>query len=208
MRQSRTDYCLTSYLTAQIVLYSTANDDCPLELAQETCERDRLDRAIDAINRSQVLIEDLLTLAQKGDEVDNFESVDLAELAEESWQTVKTRHATLDTEELQIEADPSRVQELFENFYRNSVEHGGDGVTISVDKMDGGFYVADTGSGIPKADRKQVFSTGYSTSKGGTGFGLRIVKQIANAHGWKVAVTESEQGGVRFEVTNVERTNP
>jgi PAS domain S-box-containing protein len=179
-----------------------------LELAQETCESDRLDRATDAINRSQVLIEDLLTLAQEGDEVDEFESVDLAELAEKSWQTVKTKHATLDTEELQIKADPRRVQELLENLYRNSVEHGGDGVTISVGKMDGGFYVADTGSGIPKADRKQVFKSGYSTAEDGTGFGLRIVKQIADAHGWKVAVTESEQGGARFEVTNIERTNP
>ena len=179
-----------------------------LELAQETCESDRLDRAANAINRSQVLIEDLLTVAQKGDKVDEFESVDLAGLAEKSWQTVKTKHATLDTEGLQIKADPSRVQELLANLYRNSVEHGGDGVTISVGKMDGGFYVADTGSGISKTDRKQVFKTGYSTAEDGTGFGLRIVKQIADAHGWKVAVTESEQGGARFEITNVERTNP
>ena len=179
-----------------------------LELAQETCESDRLDRASDAINRSQVLIEDLLTLAQEGHEVDDIESVDLAELAKESWQTVETKHATLDTEESQIRADPIRVQELFENLYRNSVEHGGDGVTISVGKMDGGFYVADTGSGIPKAERERVFEAGYSTADDGTGFGLRIVKQIADAHGWEVAVAESEQGGARFEFTNVEHTNP
>ena len=39
----------------------------------------------------------------------------------------------------------------------------------------------------------------------GTGFGLTSVRQIALAHGWEVAVTESEDGGARFEVTDVDR---
>jgi signal transduction histidine kinase len=34
---------------------------------------------------------------------------------------------------------------------------------------------------------------------------LQIVEQIAKAHGWVVAVTESEHGGARFEFTGVER---
>ena len=42
---------------------------------------------------------------------------------------------------------------------------------------------------------------GYSTSEEGTGFGLGIVTQIVEAHGWEIAVTESEQGGARFEFT-------
>jgi signal transduction histidine kinase len=49
-----------------------------------------------------------------------------------------------------------------------------------------------------------VFEAGYSTNEDGTGFGLRIVEQVANAHGWEVAITESEQGGARFEITGVE----
>jgi signal transduction histidine kinase len=32
-----------------------------------------------------------------------------------------------------------------------------------------------------------------------TGFGLSIVKQIAEAHGWSVSLIESTDGGVRFE---------
>jgi len=46
---------------------------------------------------------------------------------------------------------------------------------------------------------------GYSTSEEGTGFGLGIVTQIVEAHGWEIAVTESEQGGARFEFTGVEQ---
>ena len=72
--------------------------------------------------------------------------------------------------------------------------------------MNEGFYVADTGPGIPPSDREDVFEAGYSTSEDGTGFGLRIVGQIADAHGWEITVTESEngEGGARFEFTGVE----
>ena len=49
-----------------------------------------------------------------------------------------------------------------------------------------------------------MFEAGYSTTEGGTGFGLSIVKQVANAHGWTLRVTEGTDGGARFEVTGVE----
>jgi signal transduction histidine kinase len=75
---------------------------------------------------------------------------------------------------------------------------------VSVERLDDGFYVADTGPGIPESDREQIFEAGYSTNEGGTGFGLRIVEQIADAHGWEVTVTESEHGGTRFEFSGVE----
>jgi signal transduction histidine kinase len=48
-----------------------------------------------------------------------------------------------------------------------------------------------------------VFETGYSEAEDGTGFGLNIVSQIAEAHGWEVTLTESEAEGARFEVTGV-----
>ncbi len=67
-----------------------------------------------------------------------------------------------------------------------------------------GFYVSDDGPGIPADKRGAVFESGYSTSAQGTGFGLTIVSQIAEAHGWSVTVGESETGGARFEVTGVE----
>jgi signal transduction histidine kinase len=176
-----------------------------LELAAETCESDYLARATDAIDRSQALIDDLLALAREGDRVDETEPVELTKVAENSWQTVKTRQATLDVDTTQvIEADRSRIQQLFENLYRNAIEHGGDDVTVSVGAIDDGFYVADTGPGIPESDREEVFEAGYSTNEDGTGFGLRIVQQIANAHGWEITVTESEQGGAWFDVTGVE----
>jgi Signal transduction histidine kinase len=176
-----------------------------LELAQNGHDGEHITKASDAIGRCQALIDDLLTLAQGGDHVDKTDAVVVADTAEECWETVETAAATLNVEASQtIEADRSRFQELLENLYRNAVEHGGDDVTISVGTIDGGLYVADTGLGVPEPDRAEIFQAGYSTSTDGTGFGLRIVEQIANAHRWEVTVTESEQGGARFEFTGVE----
>jgi signal transduction histidine kinase len=177
-----------------------------LELAQETCESEHITKASDAIERSQALIKDLLTLAREGDRVDETDPVTLADVADGCWDTVETAAATLTVDTPQtIEADRSRLKQLFENLYRNAVEHGGDDVTVAVGAMDGGFYVADTGTGIPESERENVFEAGYSTNEDGTGFGLRIIEQITNVHGWDINVAESDQGGARFEFTGVER---
>ena len=75
-------------------------------------------------------------------------------------------------------------------------------VTVRVGRIDGGagFYVEDDGPGIPPDERDAVFEHGYTTGSGGTGLGLTIVERIADAHGWTIAVTESDAGGARFEI--------
>ena len=176
-----------------------------IELAGGSDENDHLAKAANAIERSQALIDDLLTLAREGDQADEVESVDLGEVAKQSWQTTETAQATLNVDEPELgEADRGRLRELFENLYRSAVEHGGDGVTVHVGAMEDGFYVADTGSGIPESARDEIFEAGYSTADDGTGFGLRIVEQIAKAHGWEVSVTEGTEGGARFDITGVQ----
>jgi PAS domain S-box-containing protein len=85
----------------------------------------------------------------------------------------------------------------------DSVEHAGDDVSITVGSLDDGFYVEDDGPGIPPEDRDNVFEAGYSTDPEGTGFGLSIVKQVAEAHGWTVRLTDAAGGGARFEFTGV-----
>ncbi|WP_158057650.1 PAS domain S-box protein [Halorussus halophilus] len=83
----------------------------------------------------------------------------------------------------------------------DAFERGGGDVTVTVGPLDdGGFYVADDGPGIAPDEREQVFDHGYTTATDGTGFGLAIVSDIAEAHGWSVALTESEKGGARFEI--------
>jgi hypothetical protein len=42
----------------------------------------------------------------------------------------------------------------------------------------------------------------------GSGLGLAIVDTISEAHGWTLTVTETSDGGARFEFTGVERVEP
>jgi signal transduction histidine kinase len=133
--------------------------------------------------------------------------------AREAWATVETREMTLELSgDQRIEAEPDRLRQLFENLFRNAAEHAGPDVTITVGPVEpfhtstraahgggSGFYVEDTGPGIPEGERDDVLDFGVSSAPGGTGFGLAIVSQIADAHGWETTVTESASGGARFE---------
>jgi len=179
-----------------------------LELAREDCESENLDRVADAHARMVALIEDLLTLARQGERVSDLHPVDLESLAGRCWENVQTPGGTIAVEsDATILADRTANQNLLENLFRNAVEHGGEDVTVTVGDTPDGFYVADDGDGIPEGERDQVFDPGYSTSPEGTGFGLSIVKEIAAAHDWDVRVTESEEGGARFEFTDVDRVD-
>ncbi len=179
--------------------------DGRLELAREECDSEHLDRVAQAHDRMEVLIDDLLTLAREGAVVTDPEPVDLDAVLEACWANVATSEATLRADlDRTVRADESRLKQLFENLVRNAVEHGGTGVTVTVGELPNGFYVEDTGPGIPADEREDVFDTGYSTSQDGTGFGLSIVEQVAKAHGWDVRATDGADGGARFEIFGVE----
>ncbi|WP_436932313.1 PAS domain S-box protein [Halosimplex halobium] len=178
------------------------------ELAQRECDSEHLDTIGDAIDRCQALVEDLLALARSGKAIGTTEPVTLSELAGECWQTTPSADATLAVETDQtISTDRSRLQQMFENLFRNAVNHGGGEVTVTVGEIADGVYVADDGAGIPDEERDDIFEAGYSTADDGTGFGLAIVKEIVEAHGWEIRVTDSESGGARFEITGVEVTD-
>ncbi|WP_339103017.1 histidine kinase N-terminal 7TM domain-containing protein [Haloterrigena salinisoli] len=188
-----------------------------LELARETDDEEYLDEIERSHERMATIIDDVLALAREGAEVTDPEPVALAAIAERAWNGVDTGAASLaiDTD-ASILADPERTTRLFENLFRNSLEHGaerGDGADLEVavrtlgdsgDGSDAGFYVADDGVGLPSSQRGRVFEGGYTTDENGTGFGLAIVEEIATAHGWAIEAAESDAGGARFEFTGIE----
>ncbi|WP_436935713.1 PAS domain S-box protein [Halovenus marina] len=176
-----------------------------LQLAKQECESEELTKAETALDRCQTLVDDLLTLAREGQSVAETETFSVSEVLKRSWAVVATNEATLhvDTDQ-RIVADRSRVRQLLENLVRNAVDHGGDSVTVTVGALEDGFYVADDGPGIPEEIRDEVFESSYSTVPDNTGFGLAIVKEIVDAHGWDITVETSDAGGARFEITGVD----
>ena len=176
-----------------------------LDLAERTGDPEQFGVCRRAADRMEGLIDDVLTLARQGETVAETRSVPLAGLVETCWVGVETGGADLRLRaDRSVRADESRLQQAFENLFHNAVEHGPRGVTITVGDLDDGFYVEDDGPGIPSEKRERVLESGYSTSETGTGFGLAIVRRIVEAHGWTIDVTESDEGGARFEVRGVE----
>ena len=84
------------------------------------------------------------------------------------------------TTDLTIAADGGRRKQLLENLFRNAIE-----------RIDDGFSVVDNGGGIPSGERPKVFESGYSMASDGTGLGLVIVEQFAQAHGWEVGIADT-----------------
>jgi signal transduction histidine kinase len=171
-----------------------------LDLAREECDSEHLDAAMETQERMATLVDDLLRFARVGERAVEEEPLDLETVATAAWQNVATPDATLTVESTPtLEGDPNRVAELLENLFSNAIEHGGEDVTVTVGRLDGGFFVGDDGTVIPPAERADVFEYGYSSSDEGTGIGLAVVKQIAGAHDWTIDVCESSAGGTRFE---------
>jgi PAS domain S-box-containing protein len=179
-----------------------------VDLARETGELDRLEEAQSAHDRMRSIIEEALTMVRTGSEVEAVEPVDVEAFAADCWEHVATGDATLEVVAPGlVYADEDRLMHLFENLYRNSVEHGGEDVTVRVGIDDDAFFVEDDGPGIPPDQRESVFELGWTTEDDGSGLGLNIVADIAAAHDWTPEVGEGPDGGARFEFRNV-RTAP
>lgn len=177
-----------------------------LEILSERTDSGHVDEVQTSLERMEALIDDLLTLAQQGDEVEDVSEVRLRDVAEDAWDSVRAGAATLEIEtDRALYADRQRLRQCFENLFRNALDHAGDDVRVCVGSDGDGFYVADDGDGIPPDECELVLEEGYTTADDGTGFGLSIVEEIASAHGWAVEVGESELGGARFEFSSVEQ---
>ncbi|MFW5938199.1 MAG: PAS domain S-box protein, partial [Halanaeroarchaeum sp.] len=178
-----------------------------MALANETGDVSHLEDATEALERMDAVIADVLTWARQGKTVDAPEDVDVYAVAKRAWETVDTRAASIsspDDEELVVAADERRLRRLFENLFRNSVEHGGDDVTVTVGPLENGFFVEDDGVGIPESDLDDVFARGFTNAESGTGFGLAIVRDIVDAHDWSIEAVETASGA-RFEIRETTR---
>ncbi|WP_226480767.1 PAS domain S-box protein [Natrinema amylolyticum] len=194
-----------------------------LDMLDERLDDQHVDELRWSLSRMTELVDGLLQLARQGKMIGEQERLSLPSVAREAWATVESTGARLEIDTAaEIYGDESRVRELLENLFRNAVEHGTDGgggddadpLVVTIGTIDGthqsaddsphsgGFYVEDTGPGLP-ADRESLFEFGYTTVEDGTGFGLAIVEQIAEAHDWTVTARDRDGGGARFEIGDV-----
>ncbi|MFB0938288.1 MAG: HAMP domain-containing sensor histidine kinase [Urechidicola sp.] len=86
---------------------------------------------------------------------------------------------------------------VIENLIKNAIDSmrgkGEIDILISQDQKHTNIYISDTGKGIPKNLRQQIFSPGFTTKKRGWGLGLSLSKRIIeDYHNGKIVVEKSE----------------
>jgi two-component system, sensor histidine kinase and response regulator len=165
------------------------------------------------------LVGDLLFLSQiqSGRMRMEFRSADLADIAncavEEMQPEARRKHIDLAisaTAIPRLAADPTRMAQLCDNLLSNAVKFTPDGGRVEVRLGRKGdqvvLAVADTGVGIPAADRERIFERFFRTAIAtqeaiqGTGLGLAITKAIVEAHHGTITVDSDEGHGSTFTV--------
>lgn len=181
--------------------------DGRLELYRETGDKEHIEQIDATTDRMQRLVDDLLRVARQGNVVTNPEATDLKRVIETAWEGTGATagQAGLEYQTIHsVAADGDRLCELFENLFRNAIEHGGKRVQVQVGPLDDGFYIEDDGTGIEPELQDDVFEHGFTTTEAGSGYGLSVVRTIVNAHGWDIRIRDGDSGGARFEITGVE----
>jgi two-component system phosphate regulon sensor histidine kinase PhoR len=188
--------------------------DVPAEQRQQY-----LDVILRHADRLTALIEDLLELSRIEGGIRGLapEPVDAAALARDLLQDLKPR---LDAGQLQAEvraeptprvlADRRALEQVLLNLLDNAIKYSEKGGRIEIAVSGSAPWVridvADTGIGIPEADRARVFERFYRVEKarsrdlGGTGLGLAIVKHLVQAQDGEVFVSSREGQGTVFTV--------
>lgn len=170
--------------------------------------------ALEAVDRLQRLIEQLLALARaEAVESDGPQKADLARCAEsliDRWG----RRAAAEGARLKLQVETSSVvaplagplvDQILENLVDNAIRYGGNTITVGVRQGDGKaiLWVADDGSGLPDKLKQRPFERfvrGSQNSGHGSGLGLSIVKALAERAGGDALLENNPGGGLRVSV--------
>src|SRR5574338_300714 len=173
--------------------------------------RSTLEELDAATERTTRLIQQLLTLGRIDPEARaslEFVGTDLVALARQVGEAhmdmalAKGIDLALDTppEPLPVPLHPELFAEALSNLLDNALHYTprGGRVIIGFQQDPPGVRIADSGPGIPEAERERVFerfARGRQASGPGAGLGLAIVREIAALHGAEVSIGTSPLGG-------------
>ncbi|MGH3385641.1 MAG: ATP-binding protein [Nocardioidaceae bacterium] len=125
-----------------------------------------------------------------------------------SYPLAESRALALEVDDVpEVWVDPDKFTQVLTNLLDNAVRHGEGVVTVGVRRSADSddaveVWVQDQGPGVPDDMRQRVFAKYWRHGeRTGTGLGLYIVHGLVTAHGGRVQVDNTEQGGARFRAT-------
>jgi len=172
------------------------------------------------IDQLTSLVDDLQTLAMSDAGALNIskESFNLTELVEQCAESFKhrlnERRISLKIQSdapVTLVADQARIRQLLLNLFENSARYSEQGaqvvLSLSQNRESVVLVLEDSGPGLRQEEIERLFERFYrvegsrSRSGGGSGLGLSICKNIAEAHGGTIHAESSRLGGLKIQVT-------
>lgn len=145
-----------------------------------------------------VALDRLVTLLERAPE---RTPVDVRKQVQKAWDEHAPASATLNIDGGTVYADQQWTQLAIEEVVENVAEHAGPGVTVDVTVEDTTIVIADDGPGIAPDHRRRATESGFTTSPTNAGYGLNIVKRVANVHGGTLEIDAADAGGVAVRIT-------
>jgi two-component system sensor histidine kinase GlrK len=168
--------------------------------------------------RLQRLIENLLSYSEwqarrGGLDLATLHLPPLVNATVETYQLpIHAHRITLEqqVDDVSFEGDRAKLKLILDNLISNAVKFTPEGGTITVRGRRHGdavvIDVADTGPGIPPAERERIFEAFYQGPRPqgglvrGTGIGLSVVQEFVQAHGGTIELVDGEFPGAHFRV--------
>ncbi len=161
--------------------------------------------AAEETDRLVQLAEDLLVIARADEgrlpiRAARLDAKAVVEAVEQRF-AARTALAVQAPDDLELIADPARLQQALGNLVDNALRHGGARLELSAERVDGHveLHVRDDGPGFPAPFVDHAFDrfTRADPARGraGAGLGLAIVAAIAHAHGGAAGVRNLPGGG-------------
>ena len=188
-----------------------------INLSEEK-KQELIERCYANNERLRRLLEDvsLITRMESGSQLIGKESVTINsiidEVADELEMMPENERLNLHTdfnEVVVVEGNLSLIGSIFRNLTENAIAYSG-GKNIYISLIDNNeesctIRFEDDGCGVDEMQLARLFERFYRVDKGrsrrmgGTGLGLAIVKHAVQFHGGAIAVSNREEGGLRFE---------
>ncbi len=165
-----------------------------------------IEKNIDYINKIVADLQDFARPLNPHEEDADLKLIINKLLAKNSFPKNVKISVHVDAEARKVVADSSYINRILYNLINNAVQampNGGQ-LTIhahhDVKTKDVILTVKDTGVGIPESVKTKLFTPMFTTKSKGQGFGLAVVKRMAEALGGTVSFESEEGKGTMFTV--------